>query len=600
MPLATINNGTATTLVDKEPHEDTLLDYTYAAQKIRGLVTEGHTLSNNAQARRQIRYVEVDVEKKRMGGQLAIDDVYIPCRIADVNILREQPNYVSYIRGGRRAAVFKSPENPIFDASLLEADFTKRVRYDDWSNAFYRTIDCMENHGYAVMEVMFDTTKPGHFRNEEVCYEDFLLAKDARDIQNQEILGRCFHFTRSKLESLVKSDNFNADQIEKISIKTEEFPEKSLYDVQKIMFRQEGVIMVAWSCSDMCDDWLREPRPLYLGVDDPATKQPMPETEYPFVLFPYQISEDPVIANLKGRVFKDEYIQEAVTSLTSSTVTAYRRASMPIFTRDDDMPNSNSDIEQINLKPGAVINRKLKTFQMAYPDPTMLGAIQALTTQASQEAGQVNYAANNRQDSRKTATEVASAGDEKALLSVTQIALYSTSVAGVLRMDWRIYSSRVRVGAIPPSVNPEVYGMKFILDPSGDSDVIERQEKISNMQKTWPVVQNTAIANIFLQKLLTLMFPEDAGIYNSQLTDDNTKTQLISGMAQLIKALALDPKTNQLEPAAAPYSDELLQLFSQVAKVTGQPDPMEHPAVVSANKAMPLHQQPNQQPNTGI
>lgn len=578
--LTSTNTGLVTKQVNK-PADDkkSLLLWDNAITKIRQLVSLSSTLHSNADARRKLRYYEVDVDAQREAGKLLADEIYIPVRLCNLNILREQPKYVAYIRNARRAALFKCVENPALVTSLLENDFTDKFRYPTWELDWYKTIDCLETHGYGIMEVVFDTTKPGHFRNETVTYEDFAMPQDSRDVQSSELLARTYHLTKSKLEEYVASHNFSQEQVAKVTAGSpeEQFPDVSLFAIQKLMFRERGIVYVAWSCSDKCDGWLREPRQLYLGIDtnEPAPDgsknlKPIAEVRYPYVIFPYSISEDPEISQNKGRVYLDEYSQSAASSLMSSLTTAHRRASVPYFIRDDDSPNPTGDVEQIKIVPGSIINSKVKPFQLEPPSSDLLQAIQAIGTQSSQEAAQINYAVNNRQDSRKTATEVQSAQSEQALLGATQVALFSASQSEVLLLDWRIYRSRVLNNLITPSCSPKYFQLTYVVKPSGDTDVIEKQEKINNMKQTWPVVQSTPIAMDFLQKLLMLQFPEDAPMYNAKLMDDDKKGKLIAGLATITEALAINPKTGQLEPDAASYGNELKALFSLVSQITGQ------------------------------
>ena len=142
--------------------------------------------------------------------------------------------------------------------------------------------------------------------------------------------------------------------------------DRSLFRCYKVMFRINGVVQVAWCQMDCCDDWLRKPRPLFLGrkklietpeylqakqmsagklsLSDFALQQlsqgQIPqsenqyETEYPYYTFPYLISENNTVAQLKGRVFLDQDTQEAISSLLSSTVTQARRSAGLYFSKD--------------------------------------------------------------------------------------------------------------------------------------------------------------------------------------------------------------------------------------------------------------------------
>jgi hypothetical protein len=131
------------------------------------------------------------------------------------------------------------------------------------------------------------------------------------------------------------------------------------------------------------------------------------ETEYPYILYPYLISENDTISQLKGRIFLDQDLQEAVTSLLSSTVTKARRSAGLYFSKDVSDPNDDLLMQKnIFFRSGCLINSKVTEFELKAPDPAMFSAIQMLVTANQNETSQVNFAVNNRKDSRKTAKEI--------------------------------------------------------------------------------------------------------------------------------------------------------------------------------------------------
>lgn len=563
-----------------------LMNYDVAEEKIQKLLELSTTNEVNSMTRRELRNIEVDVEVERNNGRLAADEMYTPVRLANKNIEREQGKYVAYLKQPQRAAFFYPVENPAISTELLAMDFTKRFRYVGWDQPFYRNVDRFQTHGWSVMEVQYDVSKPGRFFNDDVMFEDFLMPNDAREVQTNEMVGRIFHKTRTQLEQMIQSHGFVAEEIDKVCEDDGGTVtlgmEQTLHRVQKIFFRVDGVVQVAWSCHGKCSGWLRGPQPFHNGVINPDGSL-VYEENYPFVLFPYKVSENQKITDLKGRVFYDEYQQEAATSLQSNFCTAHRRASAPYFSRDDDNPGGEQ-IKNITITPLAVIPSKVKAFQLAVPDPGMLSAIQALITQSSEDSGNINYAANNRVDSRKTATEIQSAQGENALLATTQTSLFSGAMSQLLAMDWRIFSSQVLAGLIKVPVNPQYYALEYVISPAGDIEVVARQEKIANMKQSWPVVQQTAIANEFLKRLLSLLFPEDAPVYNAMLVDDETKVKLIVSLWQLVSALAIDPHTGQPEAIVAPYLPQLQQLGQQVQQLTGAQSPFEQTGQQQGNK----------------
>jgi hypothetical protein len=197
-----------------------------------------------------------------------------------------------------------------------------------------------------------------------------------------------------------------------------------------------------------------------------------------------------------------------------------------------------------------------------------MGAIQTILGQNMQETSQVNYAAMNRKDSRKTATEVQAATSEAQSLSASQVALFSIALKKVYSQCWNIYRSRILAGLIQPTIPTGFFtDHEYAVRPAGDTDVIERQEKINKMMQAWPVVQQTGAASLFLKRFVSMLFPEDGQAYVQAIQDDNTKTQLLMQLNTILQALIVDPETGQLTEEAQPHEQQLTQIMQQVQQV---------------------------------
>jgi hypothetical protein len=336
---------------------------------------------------------------------------------------------------------------------------------------------------------------------------------------------------------------------------------KSLYKIMKVMFRVKGIVQVGWACPKICDDWLRKPRPLFLGrrkinqaaakvapiiskippmmqsLAIPAIKKFNPEltdnhikqirdglppsdmeyeTTYPYFLYPYLISENDTIANLKGRIFLDQDTQNGASSLMSATLTQARRAAGLYFSKDTTDPNDDFLMQKnIYFKTGAIINGKLKEMKLDAPDPQMFTAIQMLVSSNQQETSQVNFAETNKQaDSRKTATAIKAATQQSQQLSGVQVTLFSVALKQQFTFECDIIKSRVLAGLIKVSqLMMPLYQRNWTVKPSGDTDVIEKQQLIQSMMAAWPVIQTTGAAVPFLTDLLEKQFPDNAAKY---------------------------------------------------------------------------------------
>jgi len=551
--------------VDKD-----LTKYEDAATPIQGLLSVIGTLETTALENRNSRKLDIDVDAERSDGHLDEDEFLVPAHIIDTNIRREQSKYVAYVTGSRRSAIFTSITEPTAATGELERDFTDKTRYSGWQVPLFKIIDGMQLHGYSIAEVQFDEDMPGHFAIEAVNYEDFGFPEDTRDVQACEMIVHRHYFTAIQLLDMVENDDFNEDIIDRLVDDHGQAPEvESLYQVEKVLFKHDNKVHVAWSCNAKCDDWLRDPRPLYLGRRDGEMLRD--ETQYPYVVFPYNIQEDSAVQNATGRAFADRTTQETITSLMSSFVTAHRRAANFYFAKDNEDPNNTNVQTSVRFQNGALIDANIKQFQLRPPDTSMVGAIQSLMSQNAQEQSQINYAAMNRQDSRKTATEIQAASNEAQMLSSTQVSLFSIALKDVYEWCWRIYQSRVVAGVLRPAASLDMYlNHEFNIKPAGDVDVIERQEKSQKMMQAWGVVSQTALAPVFLQNMMRLMFPDEGEAYAEMLQTGNEKDQLLQQLMQIINSLIIDPQTGQLNEEAQDFAPQIKMLQAKVTDILGQ------------------------------
>lgn len=542
------------------------LDYQKLNQKLTEMKAILDDVTDKTVAARRLRYEEVDIEVEREAGRIQPDELFIPVHTIDTNIRREQSPYIQYMVQSNRAVILKDVTDPKVDLSQLETDLTSRLRYQGWQRPIFACIDAMQSFGYGIVEVVYDASKPGNLAIEHVQQSDFGFVSDTREIQSCEMLGRVYHYTRTKLIDLCgdpkqpKDSDWDRDQVEKLlqrdskastaePLEPSDDKDRSLYRVEKIMFRYQGTVYVAWTCIGIGDDWLRTPRPLFLGrqkqqpVVDPATKQPVIdpqtqqpksewvndfETNYPFFLFQYLIDENDTISHLKGRIYLDQDVQEGLTSLTSSTCTQARRAAGCYFSLDTDDPNADiAQQKNIFFKQGALIPAKVKMFQVTPPDPGIFRAIQMIAGTNQQETSQINFAeTNNQRDSRKTAAAVNESRNQRTELTTVQVVLLSLSVTELYNCMVSIIKSRVLASLIQtiPEVVP-MYQRTFTVKPSGDVDVVEKEKLIQAMIQGWAIIQNTAASVEYMCDLLELVFPNTAAKYCNLIRQQQQQQQ---------------------------------------------------------------------------
>jgi hypothetical protein len=160
------------------------------------------------------------------------------------------------------------------------------------------------------------------------------------------------------------------------------------------------------------------------------------------------------------------------------------------------------------------VNSAIKFFKLDGPDPSCLNGLNTIVSLNQNETSQVNFAVNNRKDSRKTAEEVKTAQQQSMILSTVQVVLFSIAETELGTKMSRIIQTRVLAGLVKVSKEAlPFYGLEFKVKPSGDTDVVEKQQLIAMMLQLWPVIANTPLAQAFLTDLIEMMFPLNAQKY---------------------------------------------------------------------------------------
>ena len=296
--------------------------------------------------------------------------------------------------------------------------------------------------------------------------------------------------------------------------------------------------------------------------------EPSYETDYPYFLFPYLISENSTISQLKGRTFLDQDCQQATSSLLSSFVTAHRRAAGLYFSKETEDPNDDVGMQKnVFFKQGCLINAKIKQFQLTAPPAEVISALNMLVSANQQETSQVNFAAQNRKDSRKTAEEIKSAGSKEVQLTTTQVVLFSTGLTSMDTVRFEVLQSRVMAGLI--QVTPQLkqmYSRRYSVRPAGDTDVIERQQLLASMTTAWPVIATTPAATIFLCDMLMLSFPTYAPKYVQILQ----QAQQAQQSAQAQQQQQLMQRAQQMGQGVVALSKKK-EMFSDVGRIHALP-----------------------------
>ncbi len=626
--LEGVDATTTSPLVDyKQQQEKELYDFALARIKLQRLVDDWKCEVDKTAERRRKRDVEIDIKGLRQSGKLDEDETIIPDRVIDTNIQREVPPYINYLKNSRRLAIFTCISNPDINPQRLELEFTQGMSYINWEIPHVKGIDGAQTHGWDWVEVVFDPSKPLSVALEHVGHENLFFPMSCKDIQSAGKIVRSYDVTIKELQSYVSEFGFSEAEVGKLIDKVRDSKdEPETIRIYKEFCKYDGVVYVAWfSLEGAVSDWLKKPMPLFLGIShqEQAPAPPMglggmmqsqpgvtwadtPIRDYPVYLLPYRVHETQKLVSHKGRVYYDEFKQEAQTAVLSGFVNGMTRASNMYASagQDDGSGSSIKEVQDIILEGGRILNKPINFFSPPYPDPMVLKALQYFDVSNDVELGQPNFAAMNRQDSRKTAKEIGAAQEQQQMLNSVALTLFSTYIRSVYSLVWLIVQSQALQGKIKfllvqkqrPQINPVTNGP--VMDPmtgqpvletywtndletiaevydiraAGDVDVIQKSEKVMQMKQDWPVISQTPLAQPFLAELLRLQYP-DTGEKWAQMLESQTgivaMQQTINALAQMLMGVMKDyPEIfAQLPPE---QQQQVIMVIQQAQQLAGQ------------------------------
>lgn len=598
--------------------------FTLFKDKLTTLKTDWNTEMLESEKRRKIRKIDIDMETLRANGRLKPDEVLIGVRVIDENIRKEQPTFTNYLTQSRRLAVFDCRSNPrIQGIEVLEQEFTKGMSYDGMIRNLFKTIDGAQTHGWDSVEITYDPTKPLKCGVEHIGHDNLLFPTDAKDLQACEYIMRRFKLTVSQLKRFVRKHGFNSQVVESVieAEKSKTTITAKNIEVYKVFIKHEDTVYVAWCALDKnIDDWMKAPTPLSLGRKEqkqvtnivPKSQQlpdgsvvimnvpevqtvtvDSPEGEYPIKIYLYSESEEQSITEQKGRVFYDLPWQEAQIALRSLFINGAMRASNVYGSPENNDATSGAPRKMdLTLEHGCFYSAPMRFFNTNYPDPSILRAADALDVRKSAEMGQTASAVINRDDSRKTATELNSAKEEQQNLNSVSILLFSGFMRGVFGFCWYIVQNQAQQNAIVVAPvaqqdamggsvivnNPELINQVYDIKPAGDIDVVKRAERIEKRFTLLPIIQTLGGDLMFeyIRDLIRELLPEDADKYIQLLGMDLQKMQLIQTLGALLKEAVTDEQ-GQIKPEFKEFESQLLQLQQAGMQMMAQGQPAGAP-----------------------
>lgn len=523
--------------------------------------------------------LDITSQEARVRKIVAGNETYIGRRIISDNVRRELPAYIQYITGPRVISV--TPKNTPTTADVITAiedEFTLGFRFDGWLEHHLGTINSSCLHGRGIFMVL---SAPNTLLGTKAVFipaDDFAFPTKSRDLQRANMLGVRHSISMDQFRAwttMFQWDTTKAQAL--IGTMPQGEDVTKMIDVFQMFYRINDIVHTCWYAEEPSRVLLRGAMPYTSGAFD-ANGSPVPARDYPFFPIYYNITENPIVVERKGRAHADMHDQEASTMMWTGLVNACMRASEVYASVETTPQTENPAIKQTEfiVEPGKIVDKPVKFFNTPWPDSMMLSSLNALATTNSAAAGQVEFAVTNRKDSRKTAKELDLAQEQSNTSRSVPLTMMTAGYKAMLTYQFTILIANVTSGnntqflAENPDVRQELSNRSWVVHPAGDVDYVERLKQLDMYVKLYPMVQSTAAGPEFLRKIVELAFPKDYKSLEPYLKD-NTK-----GMLQALLALVQQMPTDALPPEAAAKLQEIVatgqQMLNQNAPTTQQTD----------------------------
>jgi hypothetical protein len=512
--------------------------------------------------------LDITSQEARARKIVAGNEVYIGRRVISDNMRREMPAYLQYINGPR--VLIAQPKNipvPATITTAIEDEFTLGFRYDGWLEQHICISNSSMLHGRGVFMVL---SAPDTLLGTKAVYvaaDDFAIPTGARDLQRANMLGVRYSISVDQFRAWGKTYGWKPDAMTTIVGSMPQGEEVTrMIELHQMFYRINDVVNTCWYADKDSQVLLRGPVPYTSGAFD-ETGQPVPATQYPFFPIYYNITENPILIERKGRAHMDMHDQEALTMMWTGLVNTCMRASEIYASVDATPQTENPAIQQTEfvVEPGRIIDKKVTFFNTPWPDSMMLSALNALGTTNSAAAGQVDFAVTNRKDSRKTAKELDLATDQSAANKSVPLTMFTSGYKPLLTYQFTILRTNIaaRVNqtflAPMPEARQALVEMEWVIHPAGDVDYVERLKQLDMYVKLYPMIAQTAAGPEFLRKIVELAFPKDYKSLEPYLKD-NTR-----GMLQALLTIVQQVPTESLPPEAAAKLQEIVATAQQMA-----------------------------------
>lgn len=564
----------------------------------QGFTTDVQADQNDS---RKLRRLEIDIEQMRQNSKLEAHETYIAVRVIDTNIKQKMPARLAYLKSSNRLAVFEPdvvlPGEPPVDTTRLENEFWRVMTYTDWEIPFIRATDGAEFVGYDWLKVLYtpQPDRPGNCSIEHVGRNNLLFDLSVSNIQDSKLIAERHPTTLVTLARLQREFKFQQSDVLKLRGKITELSVNTTVDdydhsralcLYRAFWKEDGIVWTSWYSTEI-DHWLSEPVKFYNGVDtevqvpippeisgtlEPqfATEwQPEEEQNYPFYLVVRNITEDKRIAQSVGAVAADYPVQEAACSLWSTYVNGAFLAGQTMWSPKGDAFDKTGAPKQLSLKfeRGQIWDREMTAFNAPYPDASLTRTLNDLQQLNATQNNSIAWAVNNRQDSRKTATEVSAASQQQSQVNSSETLMLSIALRSVWAAAWRIVQAQALQNLIafcPIAQNQndiDLIARRYKVKAAGDTDYVEKNMRIAAMQQDWPIVQSTPAAMPFLEDYLNLRYPDKAAKYIAAIKQGEQQNAQINEQRKALLKEAVTDDAGQLLPEFQPHAQQVQQLL---------------------------------------
>lgn len=505
--------------------------------------------------------LDISVDQARARKMVLGNETFIGRRVIAENIKRELPVFIQYLKGSYRHVTAVGDQVPLEVLNSVEGEVTKACRTGPWLETHIKTVNAMGLHGRGIFMVIPDSE---NLMDTDVVYiptTDFIVPINSRDFQQAPMLGIRYMISESQFKEWAKTHKWSSEKAKAIldAYSTAETVYRN-FKVYLVMTRTSSGIQQFWYSEDP-NHMLSDPVPLFVGKMAPGPMGPMAMGQAPsfvpvatetYPVFPvfYEITENPVLIELKGRAHADMHDQEALTMGWTSYVNGMIRSSELFAARDQQAVVENPETLQstVLIKPGVVTKEKLIFYTPPAPDAGALMALQALRTENASGAGQTDFAASNRKDSRKTATELNAAKEQAVQSQTIPLTNFGIGYAALLNFRWSILQFNVESGFNTKflAARPEARALvgQISILPAGDVDYVARDEKLTKYTNFYQLFAQTPAGIYFLKKILELAFPDEYKQIEPLLQDNSRAVGQL--MLELLKALP--PQITQALP----------------------------------------------------